>query len=420
MAYDARPAELTAALETAGFTPADKDAVRRALDEYARTRAGWLDDLVKLLGPDGGDEASARAWHAYLERVLSGILRTFENAPQPTRSWLAMKANEEYSFFHLGLMANGVARHRDWMFKQKKALTRAIREFEDKWNAIKQADRDIDDRMQAIAKEYGEIMDKAASEAAELEKSVQEKVIALVRKGLTVGGFLVDWGLIETVIKQGARAIGLKIDQTEARKYEIQAMLSREQQVVTMFVEARRLVDDFLKDNGYPQIKDAWDQGQRQLDRIAEASKTDGQRRDAAELKGKLDEQLKQVYEVAEREYKEFARKHERLFFGPVDETFCQELLEDSTWKQFSEGWKRRKEDIDDLLRDRMAVSESRLYTISTDGLSDGDKKVLHEKALEANRELLAAWNKWKSMTNDPYWVLNSREELKRVIQALR
>jgi phage/plasmid-associated DNA primase len=181
------------------------------------------------------------------------------------------------------------------------------------------------------------------------------------------------------------------------------------------------MVAEFLEDNGYPQIKDAWDDGDDAADALPGKMATDGQKADASELAKELKDELKNVFSAAEREYREFAKKHEYLFFGPLGSGYVQELMEDDTWKSFSDRWKRQRADFDELLRERtVAASKDKIFEVSLEGLTDDDKEELYERLLGPCQELLRAWNEFKDFSNDPYWALESREQLKSILDALR
>jgi len=57
---------------------------------------------------------------------------------------------------------------------------------------------------------------------------------------------------------------------------------------------------------------------------------------------------------------------------------------------------------------------------ISLDGLTSEDKKACRAALEEHCRDLLAAWNRFKEVCTEPEWALESREQLKSVLDAMR
>jgi len=329
-------------------------------------------------------------------------------------------ANEEHAYF-FQIHNSQVPVQRDKMLRNKAALEQAMKEFREKWGKIKSADRDVDDKLKKAAEQYEELLDAAAKVAVNAEKETKEVVAETLGKVLSVGLKLVNLGPIEYVLKGAAAALKRHVNETQARKLEIYALLSLEETVFASFKEAREIVTEFLEDNNYERIKDAWDDADDAAEQMESVMATVGQKSDAADLGKALKEELAKVFASAENAYKEFAREHEYLFFGPLGTDYRMELMEDDTWKRFSESWKRRREDFDDLLRTRMfEPNPDKVVEMSLEGLSADDKARIYSQLEGALRELLQAWNEWKGFTDDPYWVLESREGLKSVLEAMR
>jgi hypothetical protein len=418
MAYDARRGEVQAALMQAGFDSAQLEIINRVLERYFAQREGYLRNLLEVLPPGRSDPAHP----AWLERAKAAMGMTNEtfNTAGAGFLWLARLVNEEHTFFYQIHMSQAPVL-RDKMMKQRAALEQAMKEFREKWERIRSADKDVDDKLRKAAEQYGEILDAAAKVAAQAEKETKEKVADGIKLAVTGGVALVDFGLIGYAIKGAAALLGIKVSEVQARKQEIFALISLENTVVATFKESREIVTEFLRDNNYSELKDTWDAADDAAEALEGAMLTDGQKRDGAEFGKAIKEELARVFGAAETAYKDFAREHEYLFFGPLGASYNMELAEDDTWKQFSENWKNRREDFDDLLQDRVfEPNPERLVEISLEGLSSDDKQRIYSLLESSLRELLRAWNQVKETTKDPYWALESREALKRVLDAMR
>jgi hypothetical protein len=418
MAYDARRSEVLEALRQTDFDAAQKEIISKTLERYFARREGYLHNLLEVLPPGRSDPAHA-AWLDRAKGAMGMVLEAF-NGAEAGRLWLAALANEEHAFFYQVHMSQ-VPVLRDKMMKHKAALEQAMKEFKEKWEKIKSADKDVDEKLKKVAEQYEEELEAAAKAAARIERETKEVTAEKVRTWLQVGLALVDLGVIELVIKAGAAALGVKLDQEQARKLEIFALLSLEETVIATFTEAREIVKEFLHENNYPEIKDTWDRGDDAAEALEGAMATAGQKRDAADFGKALKDELAKVFAVAEGAYKEFAREHEYLFFGPLGANYYMELAEDDTWKRFSENWQKRRADFDELIQARIfEPNPDKLVEVSLEGLSSDDRQRIYSQLEGALRELMQAWNKWKEDNNDPYWVLKSREELKRVLEAMR
>lgn len=418
MSFDARKKEVLDALAKTDHSGEAKEEIRKLLDGYFSQREGRLANLSELLEP-GRKDPCHRAWLDKTSEAMDLTHRAFKDA-QAGKLWLAGLVNEEHGFF-FNLWTSQVPVKRDRMMKQAEALNTAMREFDNKWDAIKSSDKGLDEKMQKVAEDYGKILEEAAKTAASTEKQAKERTAEAVGKAISLGLKAVDLGFSEKIIKGAVAVIRAALSEKQARRLEIFALISREELLFTSFKESREMVAEFLEDNGYPQIKDAWDDGDDAADALPGKMATDGQKADASELAKELKDELKNVFSAAEREYREFAKKHEYLFFGPLGSGYVQELMEDDTWKSFSDRWKRQRADFDELLRERtVAASKDKIFEVSLEGLTDDDKEELYERLLGPCQELLRAWNEFKDFSNDPYWALESREQLKSILDALR
>jgi hypothetical protein len=420
MAYDKRFAEVHDALaKEVEFTEQASAKIRWLLDDYFRRREEYLERLLKTLEPDRAG-AYHSSWLAVAKEAMDAVLSSFKDT-EAGKLWLARIANEEHTFF-FELYKSQVPVERDRMDEHRSYLQKAMKEFDNKWQAIRDADAQVDAKLKSAAEEYEKILIEAARSAAEAEKESKEQMADTFRKILSAGLRLVDWGPIERALKEGARALSTTLSKAESRKQEIFALMSLEEGVFATFEEAREIVAEFLEENGYPMIKIAWERGDKAADELEGRMVTPGQRGDADEFGDDVKDELKDMFALAEGEYKEFARRHEYLFFGPLGSSYHMELAEDDTWKQFSENWKRHRADFDNLLRERnLQASSDQVLEISLEGIPEEDRRQIADKLEDPLRELLAAWNQWKEFTKDEgYWVLTSREQLKSILSAFR
>ncbi len=418
MTYDARKKEVMDELDkTTQFDVAAKDAIRKVLDSYFSQRDGRLENLLELLEPR--DEPCHSKWLEKTKEAAAGALDTLGRS-EHGKLWLSKISIEEHTFFY-ELMLSLVPAKRDLMVAQTKALAKAETEFEQKWKTIVDGDKTIEERMHKIAQEYQELLDSAAASAAILEKESREAMFDKVRQALTVTLQKVDFGAVEYILKGGATAIGVKLNEIGSRKLEIHALISREEGIYATFKEGREMVKEFLKETSYPHVKDAYDAAEDAAEALAGEMLTSGQKDDANAYCSAIKYELAPVFRKAEDAYKSFARKHEYLFFGPLGGGYYQELLEDDTWKQFSKEWRESRRDIDELLRERnFVLNDNKILEVSLEGLSSNDRDIIHYTLQASCQELLRVWNRFKEVTNSPEWAIDSRETLKSVLDAMR
>jgi hypothetical protein len=412
MAYDKRKREVLEELARQGYDETVKNEYTKVLESYFGQREGRLTNLLEILQPS--EENTHSRW---IDKTKEAAATAHDAISKDKQSmWLAKISNEEHTFF-FKLMTSKVPAQRDLMVQQTKALKKAEKEFEEKWNKIRNADKEIEERMKKIALEYEKILNEAAEFAAKAEMESKEALRAKIKIAFSV----VDLGIVETVIKNAIRFVELKRNEAGERKLEIQALISREEGVFATFKEARQMVKEFLGDTSYPRVKDAYDGAEDAAKALAGQMLTSGQKDDANDFGSAIKSELEKVFRKAEDAYKEFARKHEYLFFGPLGGGYYQELMEGDFWKERSSKWRKSKHDIDDLLRERtLSCDDSQVLEVSLDGLTSEDKKKIRE-ALESHcRDLLAAWNKFKEFCKDPEWALASREQLKSILDAMR
>ena len=417
MAYDARKKEVLEELDKAGFDAPAKDAITRVIDSYFSQREGRLENLLELLEPgndpchgkwiDKAKESAATAQDA-LGRSEHGKL------------WLAKISNEEHTFF-FKLMISQVPVKRDLMVKQTLDLAKAEKEFEEKWKVILSSDQTIEEQMKKTALAYEEILNSAAKEAAKAEKEAREALADRVKRSVSAALKLVDLGVTEQIIKGATRLISSKLSEAEARKLEIHALISREEGIFGTFKEARGLVSEFLEDTSYPRVKDAWDQAEDAAEALAGAMLTNGQKDDCNAYCNAIKNELSNVFRKAEDAFKAFAKKHEYLFFGPLGGSYYQELMEDDFWKERSKNWQESKSDIHELLIERnLLAGDDKVLEVSLTGLTEEDKKAVHEALRDALQDLLRAWNQFKDVCKEPEWALESREQLKSILDTFR
>ena len=415
--YDARKEEVLELLDESVYPDDAKEEMRDVLESYFREREGRLDNLVHLLEPS--DEPCHKDWIAKAQEA-AGRAHDALKESKVGRLWMAKVANQEHTFF-FKLMTSGVAARRDRMVRQTKDLGKAEKEFESKWSTIKGSDNDVDKQMKKVSEQYTKLLNEAVKIASKIEKESKERMADLIAKLLAAGFIGVDFGIVEEILKGGARAISTKLDQSEARRYELHALFSREEGIYATFEEARDVVKEFLEETGYPRIKDTWDDAEDLAEKLPGAMLTEGQKDDAKELEKELKNQLQKVFSVAEKAYKGFAKKHEYLFFGPLGGQYYAELGEDDYWKSKSREWQNSKRDIDDLLRDRfLNASEREILDVSLSGLEGEDARRVYYRLSRHCQDVLQAWNKFKEFHNDPYFALESREDTKSILDAMR
>lgn len=426
-AYDYRLKELKEQIDAMESLDEDtRDKLESAFEGYLKLRNAALADTVATLAvndrPEAADKWRDKAREG--QEDAADFVQQMSKNPAVDREWLAGFARQEALFF-THILASKAPVYRDRMVVQTEALEDAIDEFGDKWREIKNRDGDMDAKLERAAREYEEVVKEALEEATKVEKESKEAFQDWLDKILAAGG-VVTKGASEAVLKSlryGIKILRAQQDKVQERRLEIQVLLSREEQIFGMFKETRTIVEEFLEANDYPAIKDQMDNAEDDLSDLPAKMITDAQKRDAAEFAEDCLDHLEKAFSVAEGKYKEFARANDRLLFGPMGGQYITELLEGDTWKSFSDRWKSQRSDFDDILRDRyFAASEDRILEIPMGELSSKDAHTVYYAHRDVLGELMQAWNWWKTWNKneDPYWILESREEQERVLGSLR
>ncbi|MBC8087283.1 MAG: hypothetical protein H7Z40_08440 [Phycisphaerae bacterium] len=418
MPYPARKKEMLLSLEQqSNYDPVMKESIRKVLDSYFVQRDGRMENMADLLLLK--DELCNLHWiqkgwdaGAMVRDVIGGSFL------KP--NWVVQIMGQESVFFHHLRMLR-VAEFRDRMVVQTRALSKAEAEFEEKWKRIVEADNSIDSRLQSISEQYTELLNGAIKTAATTQKEGKEAMVAKIAQVVSAAGRVVDFGVIETIVKAGTKAMTTVLSQAQSRRLDLLAVMSREERVFATFREARDMVRDFLKETSYPHVKDAYDAAEKSAETLWQLPLTPGQKEDLATFVVDLKTRLLPTFQRAEEAYKAFARKHEYLFFGPLGAAFYTEVGEHDLWKQHSRNWKTSRDDIDELLRQRAFVLNSeRILEVSLSGLSEDDRKRITVTLVPACEELMRTWNEFRSMTNSPEWALESRETYMSIVNAMR
>jgi len=421
MSYEKYEKELLDELkELPGLEERERETVRRAVESYFNQREGRLENLLERLEP--GNDPKHRDWLDKAKAAAQLGYDEFEKVRvDAAKDFLSRIAFQENRFFFLLAMSQ-MPVARDRMVRQTANLEKAMKEFDAKWEKLSDIDDGLDDRLKRAAEQYEKMLTEAALKAAETEKQAKERMADYVAKAIKVGLLGVDLGIVEKVINAGASVIVKTLDQTKARRQEIFVLLSREEQVIHSFRDGRHLVAEFLEDHSYPMVKAAWGDGEDAADAFASKITLDGQQDDAAEFAKAAKAELAKVFSLAEKAYKEFAKRHEHLFFGPVGAEYVQELSEIDTWKDKSRRWRDLREDFDDLLRERfLRVSEDEILDVNLDGLVESDRRKVASELKDGMQKLMRAWNDWKDFNKqDPDFVLENREQMQSTIKAFR
>ena len=418
MTYDARRKEVFEELEEKKYDEETREYVEKMLNEYFKIREGLIANTLDVLDPSG-KRKNHGPWVDRGNKNMSKVREMFGKA-EKGKSFLAKINNEEFKFFfHLSF--SRVCVHRDKMVRHANALRKAMKEFENKWKEIKRNDEQIDYKVKKVAEEYEKILVKAAHEAARVERNAKEELAESVHKSVKAGTAFIDATNVLKLLSGATDILRRVVSEQKARKMEIFALLSHEEKVYACFEEARDIVEEFLDENGYPCIKDAWDDGEDASEDTVKKMLTDGQKRDASVWAKEVRDELSKVFSNAEKAYREFAKKHEYLFFGPLGSSYYKELSDDDSWKRYSDAWKDKREDFDDLLRDRtLAASDRKILEVSLEGLSDEDRKKVYRELVDGCRELLKAWNQVKDVARrGADEIMDTRENTRRAVEAM-
>jgi hypothetical protein len=393
-----------------------RDSARRALESFYRQREGRLENLLELLEP--GKEPRQRAWVEQAQKSAAWAMEELGRVNAlGTRAWLARVAFQEHGFF-VRIGHSAVPAQRDRMVVKGIQLEKAMKEFDRKWQTIRDKDASLDAKMKSAAEQYEELLVEAAHAAAEAEKESREKLASQVKDAVRTASWIFDFGVIEKILSAAATVIALKLDKSKERKHEIFALLSLEEQVLHSFREGREVVAEFLEEHDFPKLKAAWADGDEAAGKLEGRMPTEGLKRDAAEFAKAMRAELQKVFGEAEKHYREFARRHQYLFFGPLGDGYVKELTEIDQWKSWTDDWNDVRKDFDDLLRARfLKAREDNVLDVDLRGLSRTDRLQVYNQLKGACERLLQVWNKFKEANDDPYAILKSREKMQEKLE---
>ena len=116
------------------------------------------------------------------------------------------------------------------------------------------------------------------------------------------------------------------------REGKLRETFGKEANLLLVFSETRKEVEEFVKTTNFEQAEAAFEQAEKELDDLVAAMKTSGQKDDLGRFRDQVLDALEDVLDEAERRHDEFVSKHRTKFFGPLSSQVVDELIESSRW----------------------------------------------------------------------------------------
>lgn len=387
--YDARRAEMLAALEALKLEPRWQDPIRSTLSAYADFRERVLADALPIVQDEStGNRDQAARWREHFQKagpeaskLLYAALQ--EGMPPAARELLTSAANLEADFYaKLATMPAGRLRDRITLYRE--TFDKESRSLAEKWRAVDSQDQSIDSAARSVQGELRELYQRTSTELASASVGVER----WVRAALEAATAIPQTPDITIAILELLRLLDALETPTESYASRFRDLYATEERVILVFSDTRKDVSAFLKTMHLSLLSNEMNEMLIGIDQAGRATLTPGQQADAARLHGLLSTILKGHYEDFEDQFEAFVSEFDHLFFNALGDRTIDSLLEVQSWRDWSEGV--RGIALEDALR-RVEEQSARNFGIDLDRVEDPVRreqvKAWVRKNMEALRE---------------------------------
>lgn len=351
MSYDRRSGELALTFSSEIEEARELTFYLPRLNDYAKRCGAVLDELVKAAGSvDLRDSREAEEWAKVRDRQLAEAVKAKPDLSQyretPSLALLAFHTQmqlDEAAF--LGALGkSNVGDEIDRIAAVARNLEQKTADLEKIWKETIDRDGDFDKKAEETAKEIAKLIDEAIETAAATHRTLLESFAELTKINDKIPEGAQDLSdLLPGLFGLAAKAL-LKVlanstyfwakmqERLIEREGKLRETFGKEANLLLVFSETRKEVEEFVKTTNFEQAEAAFEQAEKELDELVAAMKTSGQKDDLGSFRDRILDALEDVLDEAERRHDEFVTKHRTKFFGPLSSQVIDELIESSRW----------------------------------------------------------------------------------------
>jgi len=337
--YDARRAEMLAALEALRLEPRFRDPIHGRLLAYLDLRERFLTDALPIVQDEStGNRDQAARWREHFakagpeaSKLIYSALQ--EGMPVAARDFLTRTASLEADFFgKLGSMPAGKLRDRIMVYREtfeteSKSLAR-------KWDAIQGQDQSLDSAALAVQSELREIYQRAASDVASATVGTEKWIKTLLEAATAIP----STPEIAGVLLEFMNLLEVLSTRTEAYAARLRDLYATEERVIIVFNDVRKDVSAFLKTMHLDLLSNEMNEMLIGVDQAARSTLTPGQQADGARLHVQLGTILKSHYAEFEDQFEQFVLDYDHMFFNALGDKTIESLLEVQSWRSWSDN----------------------------------------------------------------------------------
>ncbi len=383
MTYERRNTELLLTFQSKVEAAPELTFYLPRLIEYGKRCDAVLEELVRAVSSvDLRDSREAEEWAKVRDRQLAEAVKAKPDLAQyretPALALLTFHTQmqlDEAAF--LGALGKSdVGDEIDRIAAVARNLEQKTADLEKIWQETVDRDGEFDQKAEETAKEIAKIVDEAIETAAANHRTLLESFAEVAKANDKIPEGAQDLSdLLPGLFGLAAKAL-LKVlanstyfwakmqERLIERMGKLKETFAKEANLLLVFSETRKEVEEFVKTTNFEQAEDAFEQAEKELDALVAAMRTSGQKDDLGRFRDQVLDALEDVLDEAERRHHEFVSKHRTKFFGPLSSQVVEELIETSRWGSLAR-------DIDSrTLHNRLAELHGKnLLSVSIGGL---------------------------------------------------
>ncbi len=339
VALDARYEEMVEQIEDEVEDSAEREAFIEAVSEYIEERDEALLALVELIKEEDDDVESA--WLSIISDlrdlpVLSdadddltsdAALELWDTFMEEEEEWVSALIDLETAAYHDDLVALRIR------------LQNMTVLLDQKWDGLLNDDGQLDQRELRVMADIYAILARLAQESDGQRQRVRNSIQIVAELLGTVD--VISGAVPSDVANAINQAIGIIAETVktyngymtavEELRPQMRELAGQELGLLVIFNETRRDTQLFVDENGYPVMKELYDDAEAELERF-EGVGTSGQREDAGVIVGLIIDALEDRLAEGGDIFNAFVKKHELKFFGPVGPDIREHLVDTKVW----------------------------------------------------------------------------------------
>jgi DNA-binding HxlR family transcriptional regulator len=405
MSYDRRSAELALTFSSEVEESRELTFYLPRLNDYAKRCGAALDELVKAVSSVNlSDSREAEEWANVRDRQLAEAIKAkpdlskYSETPSVALFAFHTRLQLDEAPFLGALGKSNVGDEIDRIAAVARNLEQKTADLEKIWKETVDRDGEFDRQAEATAQEIAKIVDEAIETAAANHRTLLESFAELTKINDKIPEGAQDLSdLLPGLFGLAAKAL-LKVlanstyfwakmqERLIEREGKLKETFGKEANLLLVFSETRKEVEEFVKTTNLDQAKAALDQAEDELDALVAAMKTSGQKDDLGRFKQQVLDALERVLDEAEKRHDQFVSKHRNKFFGPLSSQVVDELIESSRWNGLARAIDSR------TLHDRLAELHSKnLFSVNVGKLRPEVREYIEKEAKRGFDEAMKA-----------------------------